>query len=269
MRRSLASAAVLVAALTGCGGSHHDEVNPERMLDQAAAHPISSADVEIDARLRVSGVERLSDPLHVRLEGPYARNGADRIPSFDWRLSASLLGFPVSGRVISTGDNAYLTVYGNQYEVGRAELAAANERLAAAGGLRLDLRRWLGPARVTGQGSAGGEDCERISAPLRRDAATDGLAPLAGALGLPEPLAVSGRATACVGFDDRTLHQLDLRALLGVPVADRAELYGATGARLDADIVISDVGDQQEIEAPSGSLRPIRDLFLTLADLAS
>jgi hypothetical protein len=32
--------------------------------------------------------------------------------------------------------------------------------------------------------------------------------------------------------------------------------------------VLSDVGEQQRIEAPSGSPRPIRDLFLTLSDLA-
>jgi hypothetical protein len=268
MRRTPAIAVLAVAALTGCGGSHHEHVNPERMLDQAAAHPISSANVEIDARLRVLGVEQLSQPIRVRFEGPYMSGGSDRIPSFDWRLSASALGFPVRGRVISTGDNAYLTVYGDQYEVGQAEVGSANDRLAAAGGLRLNLRRWLGPAHVTGQGSAGGEDCERIAAPLRRDAVTEDLAPLAGVLGLTQPLAVSGRATACVGFDDRTLHQLELRLALGVPEADRARLYGASGALLDADIVISDVGDREQIEAPSGSLRPIRDLFLSLQDLA-
>jgi hypothetical protein len=268
MRRTAAIALLAVAALTGCGGSHHDQVNPERMLEGAARHPISSADAEIDARLRVSGVGRLSGPVRLRFEGPYVSGGAERIPSFDWRLSATALGFPITGRLVSTGDNAYLTVYGNQYEVGRAEVAAANDRLATAGGLGIDLRSWLGPARVTGQGSAGGEDCERIAAPLRRDTATEELAPLADALGLPEPLAVSGRATVCVGFDDRTLHQLELRVAIGIPAADRAQLYGATGALLDADIVLSDVGEQQQIEAPSGSLRPIRDLFLTLTDLA-
>jgi hypothetical protein len=268
MRRTLAIAALILVALTGCGGSHHDQVNPERMLDQAAAHPISSADAEIDARLRLLGVEQLSQPVRVRFEGPYVSGGADRIPSFDWHLSASALGFPVSGRLISTGDNVYLTVYGSQYEVGRAEVAAANDRLAAAGGLRLNLRRWLGPAHATGQGSAGGEDCERIAAPIRRDQATEDLTPLADALGLSQPLAVSGRATVCVGFDDRTLHQLELRLAFGVPEADRAQLYGATGALLDADIVLSDVGDRQQIQAPSGSFRPIRDLFLTLNDLA-
>jgi hypothetical protein len=268
MRRPLAIAAALVVVLTGCGGSDHERVNPERMLDQAARHPISSADVEIEARLRVLGVDRLSQPIRARFEGPYVSGGAERIPSVDWRFSASALGFPVGGRLVSTGDNAFLTVYGDQYEVGLAPVAAANERLAGSGGLHLDLRRWLGPSHVIGEDSAGGADCERIAAPLRGDAATEDLAPPAGALGLPQPLAVSGRATACVGYDDRVLHELELNAALGIPAADRAQLAGASGALLRADIVISDVGEQQEIEAPSGSLSPIRDLFLTLNDLA-
>ena len=120
MRRPLAIAAALVVVLTGCGGSNHEPVNPERMLDQAARHPISSADVEIEARLRVLGVERLSQPIRARFEGPFVSGGAERIPSVDWRFSASALGFPVGGRLVSTGDNAFLTVYGDQYEVGRA-----------------------------------------------------------------------------------------------------------------------------------------------------
>lgn len=268
MRRSLATTAVLVVALIGCGGSDHEPVNPERMLDQAARHRISSADVEIEARLRVVGVERLSEPIRARFQGPYVSGGSERIPSFDWRFSASALGFPVGGRLVSTGENAYLTVYGDQYEVGQAPVAAANARLAASGGLRLDLRRWLGPAHVTGDGSAGGVDCERIAAPLQANAATEDLAPLAAALGLPQRLAVSGRATACVGYDDRVLHELELDAAVGIPAADRNQPAGASGALLRADIVLSDVGEQQEIAAPSGSLRPIRDLFLTLNDLA-
>jgi hypothetical protein len=268
MRRTPAIPLIALAALAGCGGSDHERVNPERMLDEAAQHRISSADLEIEARLRVLGVQQLTQPIRVRFEGPYVSGGGERIPSFDWRLSASAVGFPVGGRLLSTGDNVYLSIYGNQYEVGRDSVAAANARLAEVGGLSLDLRHWLGPAHVTGDDSAGGTDCEQISAPLRRDVTTRDLAPFAEVLGLPEPLAVSGRMTACVGYDDRVFHEVELDAALGVPAADRARLGGATGALLSADVVISDVGQQEEIKAPSGSFRPIRDLFLTINDLA-
>jgi hypothetical protein len=270
MRQSLALALILLPALAGCGGSDHERVNPEVMLDQASAHRTSNANVEIDGRLQVLGVDRLSQPLRLRVDGPYLSGGSERIPSFDWRLSASALGFPVGGRVLSTGSNVYLSLYGNDYEVGRTAVSSANRRLqeaAAAAGAPLDLRSWFGPGRVVGDDNAGGADCERITAPLRSGDSAGELAPLASALGLSQPPTVSGRATACVGYDDRRFHELRVDAVVELPAVDRAQLGGATGARLDADVVISDIGDQQPISAPRGSYRPIQDLFLTLNDL--
>jgi hypothetical protein len=271
MRRAaliLTGVLVLVVNVTGCGGGgSHPRVDPRVMLRSAEAHPIESADTDIDLRLRVDGVPRLSGPLRLRLRGPYRSGGRQRIPSFDWRLSAGVLGFPVGGRLISTGDNVYLSVYGNQYEVGRSAISDANTRLASAGGVRLRLGHWLGRARVTGEDDQGGEDCERIAAPLRGGAVQSDLVPLAGALGF-EPPSVSGRAIACVGYDDRVLHELQVDAVLGLPPADSARLAGATHVHVEADIVSSDVGKPQQIEAPSGPFRPIRDLFLTLNDLA-
>jgi hypothetical protein len=262
----LAGVAIAFVNAVGCGGSEHDRVNPEAMLDSAAAHPIESADLEVELRIRAEGATLLSQPLRLKLEGPYRSGGTERVPSFDWRLSATALGFPVGGRLVSIGSNVYLSVYGSQYEVGEPTVAAANQRLAAAGGLRLRVRRWLGPARVTGEDHAGGEDCERISAPLRVQVVQRDLAPLASGLGVSAP-AISGRAVACVGFDDRVLHELDLHTLLRPSPADSARLGGATAIHLDANVVASDVGQPQSIEAPGGSSRPIRDLFLTLNDL--
>lgn len=272
MRRCLALALLLLTAFAGCGGSEHARVDPELMLDQATARGIPNANVEIEASLRVLGVDRLSQPLRLRLDGPYLSNGIERVPSFDWRLSASALGFPVGGKVLSTGDNVYLSLYGNDYEVGRSAVAAANQRIqqasAAAGSPHEGrLRSWFGQARVAGDDSAGGTDCERIATRLRPDQTSGDLAPLTSALGITEPPGVSGRATACVGYDDRRFHELDLDAVIEFAPADRAQLGGATGARLDADVVISDIGEQQPVSAPKGDFRPIQDLFLTLNDL--
>jgi hypothetical protein len=270
MRQSLAPALILLTALAGCGGSDHDRVNPEVMLDQASAHRISNANVEIDAHLQVLGVDRLSQPLRLRVDGPYFSGGSERIPSVDWRLNASALGFPVGGHVLSTGSNVYLSLYGNDYEVGRTAVSAANQRLqeaAAADEAPLDLLSWFGPGRVVGDDNAGGADCERITAALRPGETAGDLGPLASALGLSQPPTISGRATACVGYDDRRFHELQVDAVVDLPPADRAQLGGATGARLIADVVISDIGEQHPISAPGGSYRPIQDLFLTLNDL--
>ncbi len=265
-RTILALLLVAVVNAAGCGGSDHKTVNPEVMLDAAAAHPVTSANTDLDLRVAVSGVEQLSGPLRLRLSGPYVSGAGRTVPRFDWRMNASALGFPVGGHLASTGDNAYLTVYGDSYEVGTDAVAAANARIAESPPVH--PRSWFGRARVVGQGNEGGADCERISAPLRGDAMARDLQPLLGGLGLTETPSVTGRATACVGFDDRVLHELEIRAVLEVPAADQAALRGATSIAIDLDLVISDVGQAQEISAPrGGGIRPIRDLALTLNDL--
>jgi hypothetical protein len=263
--RILAVVAIAVVNGVGCGSDDHEPVEPEAMLDAAADRPIRSAETEIDLVIRVEGVPRLSEPITLRLDGPYRSAGEAGIPSFDWQVSASALGFPVGGRLVSTGDNVYLTVYGSGYEVGEAEVEAANRRIADSGALRLQVRRWLGPARVVGEGSAGGVDCERIAAPLRGDQVERDLAPLAADLGISMP-AVSGSADACVGFDDRVLHELEVNATLRPAETESARLGGATAFHVNATVVSSDVGEPQEIVAPRGGSRPIRELFLDLQD---
>jgi hypothetical protein len=261
----LASLFVAVVNAAGCGGTSHRTVDPEKMLDAAAAHPIRSAQTEIDVRAEVRGVSRLSQPLRLRLEGPYVSGGGVRIPSFDWRLSASALGFPVGGRVVSTGSNVYLSLYGDNYQLGTAAVASDNREL---GGLGLNPRRWFGRARVEGDGNAGGADCERISAKLRGDAAARDLSPVATELGLSGPPTINGTVRACVGFDDRVLHELEVDAELGIPAADQQALGGASSIHLDLDLITSDVGQPQHIPTPGGGgYRPIRDLAITLNDL--
>jgi hypothetical protein len=260
---------ILLAAIVnaaGCGGSSHETVDPEKMLDAAAAHPITSAQTQVDVQLQAQGVSELSGPLRLRLDGPYVSGGGRQIPKFDWRMNASALGFPVGGHLLSTGTNVYLTVYGDKYEVGTDAVSAANERLAGAASVQ--PRSWFGKARVDGQGNEGGTDCERIFAPLRGDAVARDIEPLTSSLGLSETPSVSGKARACVGFDDRTLHELEVQAVLVIPAADQAIVRGASSIALDLDVVISDVGEPQEISNPApGGFRPIRDLALTLNDL--
>jgi hypothetical protein len=250
---------VAIVNAAGCGGSeHHKTVNPEAMLDAAAAHPITSAQTDIDLRLEPHGVSQLPGPLGLRLSGPYVSGGGRQIPKFDWRLNASAVGFPVGGHAVSSGTNVYLTLYGDRYEVGTDAVAAANERIAASGPVH--PRAWFGRARVDGQGNEGGTDCERISAPLRGDALARDLAPLAASLGLSETPAVSGTAEACVGFDDRVLRELQVTA----------QLSGPATVGIDLDVVLSDVGEPQDIAIPAGGgFRPIRDLALQLNDLGA
>ena len=257
-----------VLALIGCGGKSHDRVDPAKMLEQAAAHPIRSAQLDIDATISLDGVRALSEPIHLHLDGPYVSGGGAAIPSFDWKMNLSLLGFPLGGRLVSTGDNVYLSVYRNQYQVGEETTADVNARVAAAAasGPAPNPARWLAQPTVGGEGSAGGVDCERIAGSLGGEAFGRDLNALVSASGAPA-VSVSGDGELCVGFDDRTLHELDVDADLRFPPEVGELLGGATAAHVEAEIEISDVGEAQQIAVPRGSYRPIRDLFLTLNDL--
>jgi hypothetical protein len=264
-RLIVASLVLLVVNAAGCGGASHETVKPEAMLDAAAAHSIASAQTDIDLRLQLSGGTRLSGPVRLRLSGPYVSGGGRQIPKFDWRLSASALGFPVGGRLVSTGTNVYLSLYGDNYEVGTEAVAAANERIGESTGIH--PRSWFCRARLDGDGHEGGADCERISAPLRGEAVARDIAPLASSLGFSGTPSVSGTASACVGYDDRVLHELEVGAVLSAPPGSSGP-GGATSVALDLDLVISDVGEPQQISIPGGGgFRPIRDLALQLNDL--
>jgi hypothetical protein len=219
----------------------------------------------------VVGVSALSSPLTLNLEGPYVSGHGVRIPSFDWKLTAAALGFPVEGRVASTGEDVYLSVYGDNYYVGTDTIGALNARIREAGDrgtlAGVHPRSWFGPARYEGEGNAGGVDCARIAAPLRGDALARDLEGLAAQAGLSAPPEVSGTATACIGFDDKVIHELTIVAEIAVPPADRERLGGATGAHVSLEVENSDVGEPQQISKPGGGgYRPIRDLFLTLQD---
>ena len=270
----LASLLVVVVNAAGCGGSAHQDVNPEAMLDAAAAHPISSAQTEIDLRLRVRGVPQLSGPLRLRLEGPYVERRRDvGSRASTGGSSASALGFPVGGRVVSTGTNAYLSIYGDNYEVGTGAGGAANERTS---GSRDGQAARSPPALVVraapgcdGDGHEGGVDCERISAPLRGGA-------MARDLGFPgaqprdcrRPARFRERRAPASATTTASFTSSRWGRCWGSPPSDRARLGGATSIALDLDIVISDVGEPQHISAPAGGgYRPIRDLALTLNDL--
>jgi len=264
--------AFAAAAATGCGGgAEHPPTNPVALLRSAAAHPIESAHTESDLSLRLEGVPVLSSPITLKLEGPYVSGRGVQIPSFDWKLTAKVAGFGVSGRVASTGRNVFVSLYGDNYEVGRDEVAAANARLRSSAPQRLlglDPLRWFGDPRYAGADEAGGVDCGHVTGRIRGRLLAADLEPGVAALGLTSPPSFGGTVEAWVGFDDHTLHRLRADADLEIPASERVGLGGASRAHLTVDVTASDVGEDQRISIPGGGgYKPIRDLFLSLNDL--
>jgi hypothetical protein len=253
-RARLAIIAALCAGLgiASCGGSEQPRpVDPEALLDSAFSQPVSSAVTGIDFVAGAEAVPSLSVPVSLSLEGPYVSGGGGRIPSADWKLEAEVAGFGVEGELVSTGDNVYLSVLGDNYQLGRAAVAARREALSDPG---LDPRSWFGPATYEGDEEVEGTATARIDAPMRGARLAADLEGLGGRLGLPpvRPPIERGTIQAWIGIDDGLVRELRIDA----------------GEDLAADVVLSEVGEPQEITIPAGGgFKPIGNLLSSLQEL--
>jgi hypothetical protein len=257
------------AALAGCGGDGGNAPleNPEVLLDSAAAHPVRSADVQGQAKISLEGSSVLSQPVTLRVDGPYMSGGGDRIPSFDWKFNAKVLGFAVGGKVVSTGENVFISPFGDNYEVGRDVIAAINQRVTATS---VPARELFGAARNEGTEEVNGVETQHVSAEIDGKKVSEAFRPLRDALGLTHFPAPVGRIGAWIGVSDRTVHKLTLDADFGIAPEDRARLGGARGGNVEVEVVLDEINEPQSVHIPGGGgYKPIRDLLLTLSDLGA
>ena len=238
-------------ALSSCGedGEERRRVDAEALLDSAFRDPIGSAVAAIDIAAGAEAVP-LSVPVTLSLNGPYV-GGGEGVPRVDWALEAEVAGFGVDGELVSTGENVYLSVFGDNYQLGRDAVAARGQALARPG---LDPRSWFGPATYGGDEEVAGTETARIDAPLRGARLTADLEELSGRLGLPQgrPPVLRGTIQAWIGVDDEIVRELRIDA----------------GEDLAANVVLSDLGEPQEITIPEGGgFKPIGDLLSSLQEL--
>lgn len=280
--------------LAACGGGG-DEQDAEALLDRAFSQPVPSADVEIDAELEVDGLQGLEDPLRIRASGPYVRE-RDELPQLDMDLE---IGTPGAGQaiqagILSTGDRVFLKFGGVYFEQSQAQVAAANRRLArnrsdgdgSLSDLGLDARGWIVDASVAGEEEIGGVTVEHVEGTLDVEALLNDLNGLVkrstGALGsgdTPQPLGKDDieRLSSSVddpsfdvyiGKDDDVVRRISLNVDVEVPEGQRADVNGITGASVQLSAELSDIGGDQQVEAPRVS-RPISDLSRQLGGLGA
>jgi hypothetical protein len=264
---AIGASATLIA---GCGGSDGGDaplVKPQVLLAAAAAHPVRSADVRGQARLTLNGSSVLAQPVTMRVEGPYVSGGGVRIPSFDWKFGVKVLGFGVGGKLVSTGQNVFLSPFGDNYEFGEPAIAAVNRQLA---GSSLPARELLGAARNEGNAEVDGTDTQQISARLDGRAVAAAFAPWLDQLGLSNVPAPLGRIGVWIGLEDRMVHKLTLDADFEIAPADRPRFGGASGGNLRVEAELDEINEPQTIQVPGGGgYKPVGDLLLTLQDLGA
>ena len=278
---------VALTLLSGCGGGKSEE-DVEALLDRAFKQSIRSADVKIDAELRIDGLAGLDRPVRLEAQGPYI-GGDKQLPKvdIDLKIGAQDAGQTVSTGFLSTGDRAFVKFGGEFYEQAAADVARANRELAKSAGddrgslrdLGLNPRTWVVDAKGEDDEEVAGVKTEHVSAKLDVRRLFADLNKLversAGAVGgapadAPNPLSASDLDELAdvvenptfdvyVGKDDDVIRRVSGNLRIKVPEKDREKVNGISGGTLRFSVELAKVNGDQTVEAPAKS-RPIADL---------
>jgi hypothetical protein len=292
-------------AIAACGGdnSSGNSSDAEAVLKQTFGpdHPIKSGRLDLSLNLELEGVARLTDPVALRLSGPFQSNGPGTLPNFQFTLDVDAGGKAFSAGAVSTGQAGYLTFEGQSFDVGTQlynsfkqgyENAAKQAKSKSAGGtpslgaLGIEPINWLDDAETKGEEDIAGTTTEHVSAQVDVPKFLDDVSRLLskaqglsvqGAGAVPKSLTPEQRrdiarsvksATVDVwsGKDDKTLRKLSLDVQLDVPQDVRSKVGNLRSGRITFQFTIADLNEPQKVTAPSGA-RPLSELTQALQQL--
>jgi hypothetical protein len=278
-------AATLVSAC-GSSGSSSDK-NATALINTAFHQPIKSADVNFDLEIQVNGVASLKNPVSVKFSGPYVNNGPGKLPSMDLNASIAGGGQSVPFGITSTGDDFFIKVRNQAYDVGKATVARLNQQLAqqkskapqtSLSQLGIHPSTWLAGAKDAGDSTVAGTPVQHVSANLDVGTLLDDLnqlvqrAPAGAISGASKPPQLTDqqkkqiedvlnnpKIDVYVAKSDNTVRRLATTLEISIPKDQQARFNGATGGTLQLSIELANVGGSQKVKAPAGA-KPISAL---------
>jgi hypothetical protein len=284
--------ALLVAAalIAGCGGGGGgSSADARALIDKAFKTSIPSADMTLNIQADVKGVAQLTQPVSLKVAGPYKSNGKGKLPDFNWQVSVSGGGQAFSAGLISTGDNVFVNFQGTNYEVGKAKVAQYQQRGQQAGtgktlkDFGIDPQAWVQNPQDQGGESVNGADTTHVQASV--DVAkmfTDfnkTIQSAGGAMGSNTPQQLSAatiqkiaqivknpKIDIYVGKGDNRIRRLSVKIDFQIPSAQQAQFQGAQGGTLSFQIDFAKVGQPQTVTAPANA-RPLSELQQQLGGL--
>lgn len=291
----LAAFAVLALALVACGSDDGggdggaSDADPQAVLDatfaQTGQPKIESADLDLSLDISVEGDSPGS--LTATLSGPIDSSG-DEFPRFDLTATASGEGdgqsLDFEGGATSTGDAAYVSYDGEDYEVDAATFGLISSSYESASsqaegqpqstaGLSL-LKDALTGLENEGTEDVDGTETAHVSGevdvaelvkaigPLAEQASALGGAGAAAGIPTEAELAQLQSAVRSATFDvwsgtgDDILRRIAINLEIEAP-------GGAGSAMVDFDITLGDVNGDVAIDAPSDA-QPLTELFSKL-----
>ena len=292
MRRLLFLMLFVTVALASCGGDEDQNDDVEGLLDRAFAGGIHSADLKLDAELRLEGSPSLDRPLRVQASGPFIA-GEDQLPSADIELKIGTDGGgqTITTGLLTTGDRAFVKFQDVYYEQPPAQVRRANAALRrnrsrdnSLSELGFDPRGWLADAKDEGDADVAGVDTNHVSGTLDVDSVLRDFnrfvrrsgAAVQGATGGEPPEQLSAAQIAAisesvsnpsfdvyVGKEDGLIRRVSGRIEFEVPADLRVRLGDIKSGALEFELEFADVNGDQEIEAPAKA-RPLSALTRSL-----
>ena len=274
-RTLLAGGATLALLLSACARPSAQEV----LADTAANLGRIDSGV-LGMRMMVESTGQLAGEMGFELEGPFALPvGDETLPVAQFRYAQTAGPESAEAMFISTGDQAFVEIEGQAYELPADELAeqpAAAPAAAAAGLGSLRLNEWIREPELSDGGEVGGADTWKVTADLNAGEAIPDLMKLSGSLGSTGFLAAfegagaeqleeaveSSSIEVYTGKDDRLLRRMvmDIRLGLSHLAEDLGEaITDLAAVHLRFEVEVSDVGRQVSVEAPADAL-PISEL---------
>jgi len=287
------------AVLAGCGGGDEkgEPAQPASASSDSTAllrstfanlGKMQSATVDLKVRVEPRGTNASLGTVAARLQGPFASQGADKLPKFAFNVELTSAGRTVTGGAAYTGAKAYLNLQGTPYRVSDLVLKqfvsgyeqSLKNRQNAQGGLVLgslgiDPRKWLKNPRNEGEAQVGDAKTIKIAGAADVKLLVDDLGkisekasslPGAGAR-VPQTLTPQQkqRVTDAIkavnvavftGAEDKILRRLTV-------TADLKDTQSKVDAALLLDVTFTKVGQEQQITDPAGA-RPFTELLKAL-----
>jgi hypothetical protein len=277
-------------AVPACGGSGGDEKSAKETL--SSVKPLSSAQTAVAFRISFDHAPpSVGDKLELTLDGPLRNNGADELPSLDWKVAFSGLATKFTSRIVSTGDNLFINLGGQDFEAGQSavqqltdqSLAAKQKGLAQVGLNPLAAVRGV---KEAGDRTFDGEKLTLYKGAIDLDAVMDQVERLSQGLGTtgaaqtipqgrltPQQRGQVKRTFGSPRFEvgvaeDDTVRQLVITSKFTTPAANREAAGGITGGRIEYRVEYTDVGKETTITAPTKT-QPISEFAAEVQRLIS
>jgi hypothetical protein len=291
---AVAAAVLGLAACGGDGGGGDEDATAVINETFSSKKDVNSGklDMGVTAKLEGTGAAaQLDEPVSIKLSGPFQSRGNDALPEVDLDLSVSGGGQTFTAGALTTGDTAFISYQGTDYQVpakqfqrykrqieqdARREKNQGNNFSFAR--LGINPRDWIENPKNEGTQDVGGAKTIHVSADVNVAAFVKDLDDLLGraaSLGvqnqqLPEKLTQRQKdqieeAIQDVRFDlwtgeeDKILRRIEVEFGFDLPKDLQRDAQGVQRGTVKLALEIADVNKDQKITAPSDA-RPLSEL---------